>query len=801
MPHRLLPALSVAALCSCVGVENKAPSADAVELPTVSGVELQPLMAQLARLRQGLAALGSPLPPAAEAQLDALAAAPPTADVLTEVQTVLDRSCLAMVHINPEARVSVRRGPAAAELMQEGWRSFLIKVHNEAAVTMPLRVDSPNALPRYRPATNASRPPAAPDLHDAELMQRFLALHVVRERPFARRLSGLALEYVVVQLHTRAVGPREVRLAFDVGSGTSDLAFRSSLDVLFECVPAVKTVLGVRDSDGRPTMASFLITEAGRSAARGKHIYPLPSRRLARDDEYPDFFFQPHVYRQDGEHVYLPPGSYDITVRRGPESLPRTRRAVIPEGVQTHRLDFEVERWVHMAALGWYSVDHHVHAAGCSHYDAPAQGVEPGDIWRQGVGEDLNVSSILTWGPCWYHQKEFFDGRVHRLSTADNVMRFDVEVSGFPSSHAGHVCLLRLREDDYPGAGEIEDWPSWTLPVLRWARQQGGVVGYAHSALGLVPEEKTTVLPNYEIPPFDGIGANEYIVTVAHDAVDFISAGDTPPVAELNIWYHTLNCGFRARIAGETDFPCLSDARVGQARSYVRLDGALDFDACVDAIRRGRSYVSDGAAHIIDFRADGAELGVDGSELRLDRAKTVRIEARVAAHMGAAPEQMSPPSWSAAMDPGQGKAMDRDDWFTLFEQRPFWSLEKARISETDKVPVELVVNGEAVARREVVADGAWNTLEFDIDIARSSWLALRVFPSCHTNPIFVVVGDQPIRASEASAAWCRDGVERCWAAKKDAIRAAERDDAKRAYDHARAVYERIRLEARAAANP
>ena len=57
------------------------------------------------------------------------------------------------------------------------------------------------------------------------------------------------------------------------------------------------------------------------------------------------------------------------------------------------------------------------------------------------------------------------------------------------------------------------------------------------------------------MPPFDGIGANEYIVDVAHDAVDFISTVDTPPLWELNIWYHTLNGGFRTRISGETDFP------------------------------------------------------------------------------------------------------------------------------------------------------------------------------------------------------------------------------------------------------
>ncbi len=80
-------------------------------------------------------------------------------------------------------------------------------------------------------------------------------------------------------------------------------------------------------------------------------------------------------------------------------------------------------------------------------------------------------------------------------------------------------------------------------------------------------------LPNYAIPPMDGIGANEYLVDVAHDCCDFISTVDTPAVWELNIWYHTLNCGFRCRISGETDFPCIYGERVGIGRSYVHVDG------------------------------------------------------------------------------------------------------------------------------------------------------------------------------------------------------------------------------------
>ena len=62
-------------------------------------------------------------------------------------------------------------------------------------------------------------------------------------------------------------------------------------------------------------------------------------------------------------------------------------------------------------------------------------------------------------------------------------------------------------------------------------------------------------LPDYAMPPFDGIGANEFVVDTVHGVCDFISSVDTPAVWELNTWYHTLNCGMTTRISGETDFP------------------------------------------------------------------------------------------------------------------------------------------------------------------------------------------------------------------------------------------------------
>ena len=71
-------------------------------------------------------------------------------------------------------------------------------------------------------------------------------------------------------------------------------------------------------------------------------------------------------------------------------------------------------------------------------------------------------------------------------------------------------------------------------------------------------------------------------------AIDFISTVDTPYINELNIWYHTLNAGYRARISGETDFPCIYGERVGLGRSYVK-QTKLDYSDWVQGIREGHA--------------------------------------------------------------------------------------------------------------------------------------------------------------------------------------------------------------------
>ena len=119
------------------------------------------------------------------------------------------------------------------------------------------------------------------------------------------------------------------------------------------------------------------------------------------------------------------------------------------------------------------------------------------------------------------------------------------------------------------------------------------------------------------------------------------------------------------------------------------------------------------------------------------------------------------------------------------------SSDLARIGEGREVPVELIVNGYPVAKQNIVADGTMRDLSFDAKIDRSSWVAVRILPSSHTNPIFVLVGDKPIRASKRSAEWCLKGVDQCWSQKQRFIKADEIEEAKQDYEHARSTYRRL----------
>ena len=410
--------------------------------------DTQPFIFQTKKLMETLDFIGTPLENQDKTTILSLMENNGT---IADMEAVLDKYALFNLQINPESRVKVNAGKAKRELLQSGWKSFLVKVENQAGITAQLEVESEQGKRTYDGGEKIYGMGGAnkgTKVTPLSIKDRWLDVGFYTQNGAKPSLSGLEVEYFIIQLYSRDAGKRAARFAFNCGQATQDIGFRNEADILFNCLASNVLKLDILDENQAPTTASLTIKDA-----QG-HTYPSQMKRLA-----PDFFFQSQIYRTHGETLGLPVGNYTLTYDRGPEYLTKTKTFEV-KNVKNQGLKLDLQRWINPNKFGWYSGDHHIHAAGCSHYTSPTEGVNPEDMFRHLVGEGVNVGSVLTWGPGYYHQKQFFEGKDHKLSTKDNLMRYDLEISGFPSGHAGHVVLLRLKEQYYPNTKVLEDWPT-----------------------------------------------------------------------------------------------------------------------------------------------------------------------------------------------------------------------------------------------------------------------------------------------------------------------------------------------------
>ncbi|HVR74731.1 MAG TPA: hypothetical protein VMT52_10385, partial [Planctomycetota bacterium] len=185
-------------------VAGWAPAAPPDAWPAASRVESQPLLAQAARVEAALELLGSPLPAETRAALKKARETGGDEAVTAAVEAALDPFCVAAVRIAPDGGLSACAAKETPELIMEGWRTFLIKVLNEAGTDSMLQVESPNAGP-------------VPNAPPGEVKKRWLDLHVYNSQPVLPALGGLALEYRVLELYSRDAGDLEAELRFRLG--------------------------------------------------------------------------------------------------------------------------------------------------------------------------------------------------------------------------------------------------------------------------------------------------------------------------------------------------------------------------------------------------------------------------------------------------------------------------------------------------------------------------------------------------------------------------------------------------------
>jgi hypothetical protein len=73
---------------------------------------------------------------------------------------------------------------------------------------------------------------------------------------------------------------------------------------------------------------------------------------------------------------------------------------------------------------------------------------------------------------------------------------------------------------------------------------------------------------------------------------------------------------------------------------------------------------------------------------------------------------------------------------------------------------------------------------------KASWIAFRIFPSAHINPVFVLVNNKPIHVQK-SAEWCLQALDKCGKMNQKNIRAEKRSAAEALYDNTRKIYDEI----------
>ncbi len=291
----------------------------------------------------------------------------------------------------------------------------------------------------------------------------------------------------------------------------------------------------------------------------------------------------------------LPPGEWEIRIRRGIEHIPIVDRITI-ESAETSERTYRPERWVDMAKQGWYAGDDHVHARMTSSSDAR-------NLLTWVAAEDLHLANIAKMGDIymtWFEQRGF--GPESRIIDGDRVLSPGQECPR--TKELGHTVSMNTRQMvRNPDKYYLYDW------VFDRVHAQGGLTGYAHvSYRGIFQVYRDMTL------------------NVPQGKADFASIMQAAQMS-VDLYYDFLNLGFKLTASAGSDVPW--GGTVGEVRVYSYTEARpFTADGWFDGMRRGRTFVTNGP--MIDLRVDDS---LPGDELRVDRAdQTLRVRARVWGH-------------------------------------------------------------------------------------------------------------------------------------------------------------------------
>ncbi|HUG81662.1 MAG TPA: CehA/McbA family metallohydrolase [Bryobacterales bacterium] len=449
----------------------------------------------------------------------------------------------------------------------------------------------------------------------------------------------------------------------------------------------------VKDSlTGEPTESRVYM-----KASDGKMYAPANTyQRIAARSANEDVFHAPGHFT-----VEVPPGDLILEVVKGPEYWPsRGDFYVSPKGVT--RIELELTRMTNMNAMGWWSGSDHVHM----NYGGNLNNT-PEYMLFEAKAEDLDHIGwkIANKDNRVFDTHHYRGEPLHPLSDDQNLISFGEE---YRPAWYGHINFINLTKHfispfttAYEDTGIDSLYPSNT-DMFAVARKQGAIGGHVHP-WSREPSMDSEYRVAQTYPVDLALGSFEYL-EVMTSASHYTQTSKT--------WHRSLNCGFKVTAsAGEDSILNLqATPMIGSARVYAFLGEKLTWDGWLDAIRGGRTFVTNGP--LIQFTINGE---IAGGEIHLP-AGGGSVEVRA-------------------------------------------TLESIVPLET----FEIIRNGKVVETISLERDNQKAVFEKRLDVKESGWYTLKAagtgiqhpvddsYPVAETGPIYVYVGDQPIRSKEDAA--------------------------------------------------
>jgi TolB protein len=350
--------------------------------------------------------------------------------------------------------------------------------------------------------------------------------------------------------------------------------------------PTTRVIIKTHRANSNENAAARLVVTSG-----GHPV--LPETGFARFDGQNG---QVYFYTPGAIAVEVPAGELKVQATQGFGATATTATKTIKTGETAEiKLEIPAPLW-NPASEGWFSADLHTHL----NYGGPFL-LAPADLVLDMHGEflDLNTPQLANLHTR-FNDVEWWNWRKTTLPQ----IYFAQEVRSHFLGHVGIVGADSLFFPWYNGPG----YPVYSqidLPnsaALQFARARGGINSYVHPVSNNNPfpaNGEPVGLPLELVP--DALLGDVDTIEIACLWSDEIGTSEA--------WYRLLNLGLPiAPSAGsDTMQNFYRTMPVGSARIYAKPDGAMNLPNYLAAVKKGRSFVTNGP--LMKFTVNGREAG------------------------------------------------------------------------------------------------------------------------------------------------------------------------------------------------